>query len=176
MQRRGVATLAAVLLASACGNGVGGTPVAGAPAEPWDPCSIPTQVIETTGLDPTSKKDGWPEGLDVDDWRLCTWQGPQPSPWYFFSVRFSTDYTLDDAKNDVAYLDLADISAPDRGMVSYRTRTRAPLDCNVAVDAANGTAKISLDVIGSASAQSDPCQVLLKHANDVLDQIPLPTT
>ncbi|WP_072806942.1 DUF3558 domain-containing protein [Rhodococcoides yunnanense] len=174
MQRRGLAILSAVLLASACGNGVEGTPVAGSPAKAWDPCSIPAQAIETAGLDSASQRS-WSQGVVVEAWPMCMWRGPKADPWYFLSIRFSTEYTLDDARANPAYREMVDTTVQQRRAVVYRTSTDTPAQsCYLALETASGIAKIDVDAMGGIPAKSDPCSILLDLTSILAEQVPAP--
>ncbi|WP_072806938.1 DUF3558 domain-containing protein [Rhodococcoides yunnanense] len=173
MQRRGVATLAAVLLASACGNHVEGTPLAGSPAEPWDPCSIPAQAIEATGLDPISKKEGWTEGIAVDEWALCTWQGNTPNSSYFFRVLFSNQRDLEDIRFNPLYTDISTIAVGQHNWLQYRSKA-IPADsrCDVAFQTIEGVAAVAVEVLGGLPPLGTPCDIVYRHAYTLIEEFP----
>ncbi|MBY6414569.1 DUF3558 domain-containing protein [Rhodococcus sp. BP-252] len=172
MRKQWAVIAAVTFLTAGCGSGVDGVEVTGVPQERWDPCSIPADAIAGTGLDPASQKT-WSDGVVVDDWTMCAWRGPISTPWYFFSVRFSNDYTLDDARADSTYSDVIDVAVQERQAVRYQTNIRGqPENCNLAMASVDGTIKTSVDVIGSERAKLDPCTVLLAHATDLLASFP----
>ncbi|WP_084727877.1 DUF3558 family protein [Rhodococcoides yunnanense] len=175
MQRRGVAILAAIVLVTGCGRGIDGTPVAGIPAEPWDPCTIPAQAIEATGLDPKVADHGWGAGISVPDWARCTWKGPQLKPWYFFGVLFSQVHTLDEVRDRPGNSGLADLRLADRDAILFFSNILdKDENCSAAFETKFGVAWLTVDAIGSTGPMGEPCTVLKDHVADLIDHFPPP--
>ncbi|WP_072806940.1 DUF3558 domain-containing protein [Rhodococcoides yunnanense] len=173
MPRRGVAILAAIVLVTGCGRGIVGTPVAGLPAEPWDPCSIPTPAIAATGLDSDLVQSGWVDGVVVDDWLLCVWQGPANNPSYFFRVLFSTKYSLNDVRTNPAYEDFDEIVVGEHNWLKYRSNALPASErCDIAFETTSGVVTTAVEVKGSHTAIDDPCNLVVRHTGDLAQYFP----
>lgn len=165
MRRRVVAVFAAGALVAGCG-GESGTaqPV----AERWDPCSIPQDAIVGTGLDPDYKDVGWGEGIVVDDWDLCTYQGPASESTYFLSVTSSDERTIGETRDNTSYSGGVDLRIGDRDAYRfYATATEPGRDCNIAVTSASGLVVFGADFKAGIEPTGDPCDVVLGHATDL---------
>ncbi|WP_072806941.1 DUF3558 family protein [Rhodococcoides yunnanense] len=173
MPRRGVAILAAVLLASACGQGVDGTPLAGSPAEPWDPCSIPTQAIEATGLHLAPEGGGWGEGIVVRDWTRCVWERVSSDERYSVIALASTSSTLDDLRGNPNYRDFVPADFGSRtGYRHFYTGFDDEERCGLAIDTTAGVVSFSLNEERAGRDNHDSCSRLLEHATALADYLP----
>ncbi|WP_186629442.1 DUF3558 domain-containing protein [Rhodococcus sp. BP22] len=174
MQRRwlSLAVVAAVL--TACSQPVEGVAVAGVPglAEQFDPCSIPDDAIAATGLNPETES-GWLEGMSVKAWTNCGWEGPAKSSWYRFDVLFSIQFTLDEVRHNTAFRDFKEIRLSSRPAVEYRFEGRPSEEsCGTSFDTAEGVAMISVDVLGTAPPQGDPCELVRRHTIELQQYFP----
>ena len=150
--------VAGLFLVVGCGGDVKGTALAG---ERWDPCSIPGEAIEATGLDPTYRDVGWDEGIVVDDWSLCTFRAPEERQSYFLSVMSSSEHTVSEARGDERKLNQVDFGLADRDALQYETDiSRAIVDCNVAVAAHPGVVLFTVDFAGGIKPERDPCDLV----------------
>ena len=166
--RRRVATLVAVAaLLAGCGDGVEGSPVA---AERWDPCSIPDEAIQATGLDPATKDEGWGEGIQVDEWALCTYKTAE----YYMTVKSSLTHTIGQAREKPSNLDGRNLEIGERDAHQYQTSVgRTGRTCNVAVDLPPGMVVFS--VIDMAELGGDRlCELVLKYSIELQAALPDP--
>jgi hypothetical protein len=169
--RKRLATLVvAVTLLAGCGGGVEGRPVA---AERWDPCSIPDEAIEATGLDPAFRIVGWGEGIRVDDWSLCKFRAPAARQSYFLNVMSSESHTVGEARGNDSNFDDVDLTVGAREAFQYRTDvSEAVQDCNIAVPVPPGVVVFTVDFVGGVEPESDPCDLVATHAIDLEIQLP----
>ena len=164
--RKRVATLVAVAtMLAGCGGGVEGSPVA---AERWDPCSIPDEAIAATGLDPATKDEGWGEGIEVDDWALCTYKAAA----YYLTVKSSSTRTIDEVRENSSNLEGRDVQVGERDTYQYKTSVgRFGRTCNVAVGMRPGV--IVFSVIDMADLDGDRlCELVIQHTNELQDALP----
>lgn len=165
-----IATAGAVFLAG-CGGTVEDNDVV---SERWDPCSLPQGAISATGLDPEYRIVGWPDGIRVEDWSLCKFRAPAAVQSYFFNVMSSDTHTVDEARTNDSYRDGADLSIGGRDAFRYRTDvSEAIQDCNIAVAVVPGVVVLTVDFVGGVEPNSDPCDLVLSHAMDLNEQLPL---
>jgi hypothetical protein len=168
--RRRVATLVAVAtLLVGCGGGVEGSPLA---AERWDPCSITPEALAATGLDP-SFQEGWGPGIEVRDWSLCIFRGPEAQPSYFFNVKSSDVFTVEDARDNETNLNGVDVEVDGRDAYRFTTaNSRSITDCNVAVDVVNGVVVFTVNSMGTDPIGADPCGLAQAHTTDLAALLP----
>ena len=168
--RKRVATLVAVAaLLAGCGGGVEGSPVA---AERWDPCSITPDAIAATGLDP-DYREGWGTGIEVRDWSLCIFRGPATQPSYFFNIKSSDVFTVEDARANETNLNGVDIEVDGRDAYRFTTaNSQSITDCNLAVDVANGVVVFTVNSMGTDPIGADPCDLVLEHTTNLATLLP----
>ncbi|MDJ0396034.1 DUF3558 domain-containing protein [Rhodococcus sp. G-MC3] len=165
-----VAVIAATALVGGCGGESGS---AQPTAERWDPCSIPADAIERTGLDPHFVKPGLGEGIGLPDWDVCRFQGPSAAPTYFVNVTSSDIHTIDDARNNPTYTSGFDLTIGDRDAFRfYTTATEPGRDCNVAISVRTGVVVFGVDFKGGIEPTRDPCDLVLQHAEDLENVLP----
>ncbi len=171
MRKAVVAVVAATALVGGCGGGSGTAQPA---AERWDPCSIPQQAIEATGLDPDSKDVGWRDGIVVEDWSRCRFRGPVDAvATYFFNVLSSDIHTVDEARKNDSYTQGHDVEIGERDGYQYKTQTsRSVRDCNIAIGVLGGVVVFTVSSMGTADIGADPCQLVLGHVEDLEDALP----
>lgn len=170
--RKRLATLVIVVaVLTGCGGGdVDGNALA---AERWDPCSIPTESLATTGLDSTFKEIGWGRGVSVQDWSLCIFRGPDVQPSYFFNVKSSDVYTVQDARVNESNLNGVDLEIAGRDAYRYSTATSQSItDCNIAVDVPTGVVVFAVNSMGTDPIGADPCDLVLTHTRDLAVLLP----
>jgi len=162
--------VAGVVLLVGCGGDVEGTAVA---RERWDPCSIPDEAIEATGLDPTYRDVGWDEGIVVDDWALCTYRAPAERQSYFLSVFSSNEHEVSDARDDKRRLNGRDLQIGDRDAFQYESGVSdAVQDCNIFVAVPTGVVWFAVYFAGGIEPRSDPCGIVRTHATDLEHLLP----
>ncbi|OLT33140.1 DUF3558 family protein [Rhodococcus sp. BGS-1C] len=162
--------VAGVVLVVGCGGDVKGTALAG---ERWDPCSIPDEAIEATGLDPTYRDVGWGEGIVVDDWARCVFRAPKDRQSYSLSVMSSSEHTVSDARGDERKLNQVDFELADRDALQYETDTsRAVVDCHVVVAVPTGVVWFIVMFAGGIKPERDPCDLVRDHAADLEHLLP----
>ncbi|WP_072806935.1 DUF3558 family protein [Rhodococcoides yunnanense] len=172
MQGRGVAILAAIVLITGCGRGVDGTPLAGAPAEPWDPCSIPAQAVEATGLHLAPEGGGWGEGIVVEDWTRCVWEWKGRDSQHSVRALASQAHSVSDIRVDTQYADFSEMNVAGRAATQFHFSAYPPAKrCGIAFDTSAGVVILTISEEGK-STTSDSCQVLLRHASSLSDYIP----
>ncbi|MET4046344.1 MULTISPECIES: DUF3558 domain-containing protein [unclassified Rhodococcus (in: high G+C Gram-positive bacteria)] len=177
MQRRWPAVLTVATMLCACAQPVDGVAVAGFPGvtEQFEPCSIPDDAIVATGLDLEKTEVGWGEGISVREWTRCTWSGPAGDAWYYFSILFSLQYSLDDARRNPNYLNIEDVDIGSRKAIRFRFNGVDQGDgCDAAIDTNEGLVRISVYAMGGLTPHSDPCPILLRHAADLESYLPAP--
>ena len=167
--RKRVATLVAVAtMLTGCSDGVEGSPVA---AERWDPCSIPDEAIQATGLDPATKDEGWGKGIVVDDWSRCEFLLPGGSEAYALSVKSSIDHTIAEARAKPANREGRDLVVGGRDAYLYKTEFGAAIrDCNIALDVPRGV--VVFTVLYQEDDGADACEIGLEHVNDLESAVP----
>ncbi|SNS45171.1 Protein of unknown function [Rhodococcoides kyotonense] len=171
MQRRWLA-LGVVVLVAGCG-GVDGAAVPQAAPDPWDPCSIPTEAIAATGLGTEVVEAGWGEGISMPDWERCLWQGPATDPWYYFGVLRSASISIEELRADPQVADAADINIEDRRAVRFHTTIAKPSErCELALSTTGGLLRLYVSVAGGSVPRQNPCDVVVRHAEDLLPNFP----
>ncbi|MGB7238525.1 MAG: DUF3558 family protein [Rhodococcus sp. (in: high G+C Gram-positive bacteria)] len=167
--RKRVATLVALAtVLTGCSDGVEGSPFA---AERWDPCSIPDEAIQATGLDPATKDEGWGEGIVVDDWAICEYMLPGASEAYALTVLSSADHTIAEARAKPANREGRDLVVGGRDAYMYKTEFGAAIrDCNIALDVPPGV--VVFTVLYQDDDGADACAIGLEHVNDLESAVP----
>ncbi|QCB52022.1 DUF3558 domain-containing protein [Rhodococcus sp. PAMC28707] len=174
MQRRWLPLFAVAAVLTSCSQPVEGVAVAGVPgqADQFDPCAIPDDAIAATGLKPETGS-GWLEGMSVKAWTNCGWEGPQEDSWYRFDVLFSIRFTLDEVRQNVAFRDFKEVSVSGRPALEYLFEGRPSEEgCGTSFDTAEGVAMISVDALGTAPPQGDPCELVRRHTIDLQQYFP----
>nr|WP_256980173.1 DUF3558 domain-containing protein [Rhodococcus sp. 15-1154-1] len=168
--RTRIATLVAVLgLLAGCSGGVEGSPVA---AERWDPCSITPEAVDATGLDNSTRQEGWGRGIEVPDWARCVFSAPggANSP-YGLSVMSSIEHTLDEARADPSNRDGRDLTIGGRDAYMYVTEFGNALrDCKIAIDVPPGV--VVFTALYEMDDGVDACEVVKRHVNDLESAVP----
>ncbi|MGB7234563.1 MAG: DUF3558 family protein [Rhodococcus sp. (in: high G+C Gram-positive bacteria)] len=167
--RKRVATLVAVAtMLAGCGGGVEGSPVA---AERWDPCSIPDEAIQATGLDPVTKDEGWSEGVVVDDWARCEYMEQDASASYALSVLSSVDHTIAEARANSSNRGGSDLEVGGRDAYMYTTESGPGIrDCKIALDVPPGV--VVFTVLYQEDDGADACAIGLEHVRDLEGSLP----
>ncbi len=172
MHERWVVLVAVATLTAGCGAGTEGTAVAGAPAEAFDPCSIPDTAIAATGLDPSTKRRGWSDGVSVTDWSRCTWRGPVGENWYFLEVLTTSVFDLDDVRDNLGNFAISTATIGPRSGITYRFNRTAYDECAAAFAVAGGVATFVVTTIGGQSTTADPCETVVRHSSELESQLP----
>lgn len=171
--RRRVLALGAALFVAGCGGGAEGSPVAEEQAPVFEPCSIPADAIEATGLQTTTVDEGWSDGIEVDDWTRCVWESTDTRSSYFFRMLFSARHNLDDIRNNPVYTEMSDIRVGDHTWLQYKFNSTARATrCNVAFGTTEGVAIAVVRLISQDTPGVDPCALVLHHAEDLSAYFP----
>lgn len=168
-----VLALAAVALVGGCSPSTDGDPqpvtTTVSQAALWDPCTIPDDALQRTGVDPATEERDI-AGVKQEGWKICGWKGP----WYFLEI-FSTNYTLDDVKRNPRNTEVRDVTVgPRQGVMYHETSDKKLVMCDIAFGLEQGALLVRADTFGSESPREDPCVVVTRHAGDL--QANLPTT
>ncbi|MFT7023438.1 DUF3558 family protein [Rhodococcus sp. I2R] len=168
MRARVAMLIAWTVLLGGCSSGIEGSPVA---AERWDPCSIPDEAIQATGLDPATKDEGWGEGIVVDDWAICEYLLPGARAAYALAVLSSVDHTIVEARAKSANRDGRDLVVGGRDAYMYKTEFGAAIrDCNIALEVPPGV--VVFTVLYQRDDGADACEVGLEHVHDLESAVP----
>lgn len=172
MRRALLPIVALIAMLTGCDGHAERTAIVAAPAEAWDPCTLPAKAIQATGLDSTTMS-GWDEGLSIDDWSLCYWRGMDSGAWYHFGIRFSAVHTVDEISQNPAYFEVPTPDLASRRTFRYHSKQTEPAsECNIAVETATGVANFNVRAIGGRTPASAPCEVVLTHARDLESYLP----
>lgn len=170
MHKRMSMLIAGVMLLAGCG--VSGEAAAPA-AMRWDPCSIPPDALEATGLDPSYSSPGFGDGVVVPDWSLCTFRGPTANPSYFFNVKSSETHTLDEARANDSHLNGFDLEVGGRDGFQFNTAlSRSITNCAIAVISGPGVVVFSVDSMGTKEIGFAPCALVMEHTTDLETFLP----
>lgn len=168
MRARVAMLIAWTVLLVGCGGGVEGSPVA---AERWDPCNITPDAIAATGLDPSYRMEGWGEGITVPEWGRCVFRPPGVDSAYGLSVMSSVDHTIAEARANSSNRDGRDLEVGGRDAYIYRTEFGVAIkDCKIALDVPPGV--VVFTALYDKDDGVDPCEVVMKHVNDLEGAVP----
>ncbi len=169
MRKLVMALVAAPVALVGCGGGVEGSPVA---AERWDPCSITSEALQATGLDPEYRMVGWGRGVEVPEWDRCVFHavGGVDYP-YGLNVMSSAEHTIAESRANPSHFDGHDLEVGGRDAYMYRTDADAVLrDCNVSLEVPYGV--VVFTALYNTDDGVDACAVVMKHVNDLESMIP----
>lgn len=173
MRKRWAVIAAVIWFIAGCGGGVDGVEVTGVPQEQWDPCSIPADAIAGTGLDPASKREGFGDGIVVDDWSMCIWEGRTSRSDYYYRVLFSVQHKLDDVRTNPVYTNFRDIASADHAWVEYRPRAFSVGDrCDVAFETPAGVVTTAVEVFGGLPPMAAACETVYRHTAELIAFFP----
>ncbi len=121
---------------------------------------MPAQALSAIGLDPGSAERDIAD-VHQDGWKICSWS----AKWYYLGI-FSTNYSLEDVKNNPNNTAFQDVSiGPRRGVMYHEKRdaTRREM-CDIALAVPQGALLISVDKKGSKLQEEDTCAVVTRGA------------
>lgn len=152
-----------------CGDEVEGS---AAPAERWDPCSITSEAVAATGLDPDSRFEGWGDGIVVDDWGRCVFDSEGGVDYaYALTVMSSAEHTVAEARAKPSNRDGRDLDVDGRDSFMYRTEIGTALrDCNIVLEVLPGV--VLFTVLYHENDGVDACGVVQKHVQDLESSLP----
>lgn len=166
----------AVLALVGCSTSVDGQPEAGPEAsgtpltkdQLFDPCTVPTTVLEAAGLDPTWKDDN-PFSVERAEWKGCGYKGD--GHFIYFS---STTYTMDEIRANDYFHDFKDITIGDRSALKYTPGERTPPNqCEIAFDTSHqGRVMVTATKFVDNESATDPCAIADAAAPSFLTVIP----
>ncbi|WP_405161694.1 DUF3558 domain-containing protein [Nocardia sp. NBC_01499] len=192
---RGIALVVGVVLVLAgCQKTTGGSPTASggpsstgassASATPsgskdpdaaiWDPCTaLPDDALRTDGLN-ADTKDKDVAGVDPTGWKVCGWRSS--ARWYDLSV-MSSIVTLQQFQQRTDFEGFTQLTVADRPALRYtNVGDDKRLDCGVAVEVPQGTAKgsvlFAVTTRLSVGRLGEPCDEALRHATDLAKFLP----
>ncbi|MCJ0906529.1 DUF3558 domain-containing protein [Rhodococcus sp. ARC_M6] len=158
-----------VWTAAGCGSAVEGA------AEPasgqeglFNPCTdIPDSVIAGVGLDPATKKVDI-EGIEQPGWKICRWT----SSWYFLSI-LSTEYLLDDVRDNQGYTKLGETPVGDRVGLQFRRESDESFEgCYLAIEAKQGSVWINIEAKAGQSHEVSTCGLVEDFATRLDSSLP----
>ncbi|MFI9404748.1 DUF3558 domain-containing protein [Nocardia sp. NPDC052316] len=138
-------------------------------AAPWDPCSLSSDALRATGLDPDSKRTG-AAGVEFDGWKVCRWRAQ--AGWYSLGILSGTP-SLKDVRERKDFNDFKSVTIGNRPALQFgQAGDPERLGCTVAVEVPGGT--VAFDALGrySEPRQEEPCTVALRHATDLAKYLP----
>ncbi|MFE3546007.1 DUF3558 domain-containing protein [Nocardia sp. NPDC059177] len=166
-----VAAGCAVLALAGCSQDVAGQPEASGASltkeQLFDPCSVPESALIAAGLDPASKDDNL-FSVPRAEWKGCGWR----ADGYFINF-MSTVYTMDEIRGNDRYHDFKEISVSGRSALQfYIGREQPPVECEIAIDTAQGRALINASMFVDDKSATDPCPLAIDAAPHFMKFIP----
>ncbi|OZF31476.1 hypothetical protein CH296_14915 [Rhodococcus sp. 14-2496-1d] len=176
-----VAGLVGVMVSvSGCGGATESAPVAEPKSsavatpvedEPWDPCTIPNDAIEAAGLDVDSKESGARGITEIANWRVCSWNNPEPSSWYLLGIFSSSNSSIEDVRQNERFQQFTEDPALG-GERFLRSGQDGSESCGVAYEVEGGVVYFVLDKRVVRDALGDPCTEVGRTAMALRSSMP----
>ncbi|MGK2883562.1 MAG: DUF3558 domain-containing protein [Rhodococcus sp. (in: high G+C Gram-positive bacteria)] len=162
----------ALTLVAGCSADVTGTATAGQ-TEAFDPCTIPDDAIAAAGLDPASKDSMAEKGYITPGWDICTWQSSSQPAWYFYSIFFSPEHTVQDVVKDERITELTTTTIDGRDANQYKLEVAESSDsCDIAFATQSGVATFTASRKGSRTDPGDLCAIVRSHTEAISSSLP----
>lgn len=144
------------------------TPVAD---EPWDPCTIPDSAVEAAGLDVDSKESGARGITEIANWKVCSWNNPEPNSWYLLGIFSSSTSSIEDVRQNERFQQFTEDPALG-GERFLRSGQDGSESCGLAYEVDGGVVYFVLDKRVVRDALRDPCTEVGRTAMALRSSMP----
>ncbi|WP_373454828.1 DUF3558 domain-containing protein [Rhodococcus sp. 05-2254-6] len=164
-----------------CGGGTEGAPIAESSTssvvatpvadEPWDPCTIPDSAVEAAGLDVGSKESGARGITEIANWKVCSWNNPEPNSWYLLGIFSSLTSSIEDVRQNERFQRFTKDPALG-GERFLRSGQDGSESCGLAYEVDGGVVYFVLDKRVVRDALGDPCSEVGRTAMALRSSMP----
>lgn len=168
-------------LVAGCGGATDGAPVAESATTsveatpvadgPWDPCTIPDNAVEAAGLDVDSKESGARGITEIANWKICSWNNPEPNSWYLLGIFSSSNSSIEDVRQNDRFQQFTEDAALG-GERFLRSGQDGSESCGVAFEVEGGVVYFVLDKRVVRDALGDPCVEVGRTAMSLRSSMP----